>query len=237
MCLSRGRVQDTPRPESMCACRADEQQGTCSSDLNEMECSSGNDSPDSITCSAAMPLQVGLEEAASSLLCTEVLPGNSQDLHTINRQQQQQQQHCAANEADQQPASGLEPSPWLVNPMHDHAQKPYKQHHEAPLQRLQTQQQQRQQQSQLPLPQQNPSQMLPPQSKLRLPELSQDRLEALRAKAIASTSKLTDLEPEDLHSLQISLNASQCRRGSDRMHMNSTLAPAAACIRRHSSHI
>lgn len=73
-------------------------------------------------------------------------------------------------------------------------------------------------------------------SRLKSPEISRDKLEALRAKAIASTATLTDLEPDDMHSLQLSITASQCRRGSDHAHMHSTLAPATGA-RRHSSHI
>ncbi|WIA13564.1 hypothetical protein OEZ85_007131 [Tetradesmus obliquus] len=69
-------------------------------------------------------------------------------------------------------------------------------------------------------------------------ELTAERLQQLRAKALASTSRLTELEPEDLASLQLSITASQARRGSaDHTPSHLHSARAAAEARRHSSHI
>jgi hypothetical protein len=67
----------------------------------------------------------------------------------------------------------------------------------------------------LQVPQQQllqPGQQVP--CKLKHPELSRERMEALRAKALASTSKLTtSLDPEEVYSLQLSITASNSRRG------------------------
>lgn len=78
------------------------------------------------------------------------------------------------------------------------------------------------------------------------PELSRQKLEELRAKALASTHQLTCLTQEDLHSLQLGLAS---RRGSVDSHTPSGLQPAEqqqrqgvpSCalppaLRRHSSH-
>jgi len=70
-------------------------------------------------------------------------------------------------------------------------------------------------------------------------ELSRQALEALRARALASTNQLTCLTQEDLHSLQLGLTS---RRGSCDSHTPSglheaTRPPTPPALRRHSSHI
>jgi hypothetical protein len=97
----------------------------------------------------------------------------------------------------------------------------------------QTQQQQQMRQQLLQPPEQHQQ-----EQHMRSLELTAERLQQLRAKALASTSRLTELEPEDLASLQLSISASQARRGSadhNPSHLHS--ARAAAEARRHSSHI
>jgi hypothetical protein len=74
------------------------------------------------------------------------------------------------------------------------------------------------------------------------PELSRQKLEELRAKALASTHQLTCLTQEDLHSLQLGLAS---RRGSVDSHAPSGLQQEGSrdeqgippALRRHSSHI
>jgi hypothetical protein len=81
------------------------------------------------------------------------------------------------------------------------------------------------------------------------PELSRQRLEELRARALASTHQLTCLTQEDLHSLQLGLASRRGSVDSSSSHAPSGLqpgvhqqqqqraAPLPPALRRHSSHI
>jgi hypothetical protein len=164
-----------------------------------------------------------------------VLPLSGTELPSRRQQQQQngawlqhnlaacEQQHHSyvagcdpAQYGAQLPSHMGQTAPW-VQPQHNMVQHG-------------PQQQPQQQLLQHPTPQQ--------QQQLRPLELSAERLQQLRAKALASTSRLTELEPEDLASLQLSISASQARRGSaDHTPSHLHSARAAAEARRHSSHI
>lgn len=179
--------------------------------------------------------------ATSALLCTEVLPLSNAEMLSGHHQQQQQRQnvawprhHLAAPKQQQQQGylAGCPPLPFgpqLPSQLGQHGPWVAQQHNT--LQQAQQQQPMRQQVLQPPAQHQQDQQ---PTSL----ELTAERLQQLRAKALASTSRLTELEPEDLASLQLSITASQARRGSaDHTPSHLHSARAAAEARRHSSHI
>jgi hypothetical protein len=160
------------------------------------------------------------------------------------RQQQQQQngawlQHnlAACEQQHHGYVAGCDPAQYGAQlPSHSGQHVPWvlPQHPQHHMVQQGPQQQPQQQLLQHPAPQQDQHQ----QQLLRPLELSAERLQQLRAKALASTSRLTELEPEDLASLQLSISASQARRGSaDHTPSHLHSARAAAEARRHSSHI
>jgi hypothetical protein len=201
---------------------------------DDMDCSSASSVVDSDASSSQQgPLdpggsQLGLDhdQAASALLCREVLvPAEDEGGSMTQGQQQQQDLRGYGRRARQ------------------NVQLPFFSQAAAEQQQGASQcsggpgqQQQQQRRSSLLAARQGS------------PELSRQKLEELRAKALASTHQLTCLTQEDLHSLQLGLAS---RRGSVDSHTPSGLQPSGQQqqvqqgemdptppgLRRHSSHI
>jgi hypothetical protein len=216
---------------------------------DDMDCSSASSVMDSFASSSQSGLQepagvqqgVEQDQAASALLCREVLQfpaGEDSSAWAVGSMQPQLQQDAcsfggrarqsmqlpffnqAGTDAAVGPAAGQQLAACISPQQQQHVQHSSCSGHA----------QQRRSDSSTRVARQGS------------PELSRQKLEELRAKALASTHQLTCLTQEDLHSLQLGLAS---RRGSVDSHAPSGLQQEGSrdeegippALRRHSSHI